>query len=393
MKAKREFDFPVNVTVHTGVSTPERSLLKVLKLIYFECSNMCYSFAKIGCQYTRSYRIKIMKKYQIISDKGIDDLQLTEGAMPSVGDMDVLVRIKSSSINYRDLTTIENPMPRNINFPLVPNSDGVGKVVEVGSKVTRVGVGDRVCGIFFQTWMDGEIASIDMANALGGTVDGVLSEYRAFDEKGLVKVPEHLTDPEASTLPCSGVTAWNSLVEKACVKPGDTVLLLGTGGVSIMALQFCQMLGVKAILTSSSDEKLSRGRALGAWQTINYREEPNWDLRVLDLTDGRGVDHVVEVGGAGTLPKSINAVRVSGSIGLIGILTEGQVDPMPILRKSLHLHGIYVGHRRMFEDMNRAISAHQMRPVIDQTYPISNARDAYHAMRAANHFGKLTITL
>jgi NADPH:quinone reductase-like Zn-dependent oxidoreductase len=334
-----------------------------------------------------------MKKYQIVSDEGIDELHFTEGDMPSIGEMDVLVRMKASSINYRDLATIENPMARKINFPLVPNSDGVGEVVEMGKKVTRVSIGDRVCGIFFQTWIDGEITSNDMANALGGTIDGVLCEYRTFHEDGLVKIPSHLTDAEASTLPCAGVTAWNSLVDKGCVKPGSTVLLLGTGGVSIMALQFCQMLGVKAILTSSSDEKLEKAQALGAWQVINYKKEPDWDLLVLDITNGLGVDHVVEVGGAGTLSKSINSVCISGSIGLIGILTGGQIDPTPMLRKSLHVHGIYVGHRRMFEDMNRAISAHEMRPVIEHTYPIDSARDAYHAMRAANHFGKLTITL
>jgi NADPH:quinone reductase-like Zn-dependent oxidoreductase len=334
-----------------------------------------------------------MKKYQIVSDEGIDELHFTEGDMPSIGEMDVLVRMKASSINYRDLATIENPMARKINFPLVPNSDGMGEVVEMGKKVTRVSIGDRVCGIFFQTWIDGEITSNDMANALGGTIDGVLCEYRTFHEDGLVKIPSHLTDAEASTLPCAGVTAWNSLVDKGCVKPGSTVLLLGTGGVSIMALQFCQMLGVKAILTSSSDEKLEKAQALGAWQVINYKKEPDWDLLVLDITNGLGVDHVVEVGGAGTLSKSINSVCISGSIGLIGILTGGQIDPTPMLRKSLHVHGIYVGHRRMFEDMNRAISAHEMRPVIEHTYPIDSARDAYHAMRAANHFGKLTITL
>jgi NADPH:quinone reductase-like Zn-dependent oxidoreductase len=334
-----------------------------------------------------------MKKYQIISDRGVDDLQLVEADVPSVGELDVLVRMKASSINYRDLATIENPTPRNISFPLVPNSDGVGEVIEVGSKVTRVAVGDRVCGIFFQSWVDGEITSTDMANALGGTIDGVLSEYRKFDEKGVVKVPEHLTDTEASTLPCAGVTAWNSLVEKGSVKPGSSVLLLGTGGVSIMALQICQMLGVKAILTSSSDEKLIRAKALGAWHVINYKREPNWDLQVLEMTDGIGVDHVVEVGGAGTLSKSINSVRISGSIGLIGILTGGAIDPTSILRKSIHVHGIYVGHRRMFEDMNRAISAHKMRPVIDHCYSIDTAREAYHAMRAAKHFGKLAITL
>jgi NADPH:quinone reductase-like Zn-dependent oxidoreductase len=177
------------------------------------------------------------------------------------------------------------------------------------------------------------------------------------------------------------------------VKAGSTVLLLGTGGVSVIALQFCRMLGARAIVTSSSDEKLARVREMGAWETINYQSDPNWDRMVLDMTDGRGVDHTVEVGGAGTLTRSINATRLAGSIGLIGVLTGGQIDPMPILRKSIRLQGIYVGNRRMFEDMNRAVSLHNWKPVIDKTYDFDDARQAYHDMRAAGHFGKLVIRL
>ncbi len=334
-----------------------------------------------------------MKKYQIISDKGIKGLQCIESEMPSAGEQEVLVKVAASSINYRDLATIENPVPRNIDFPLVPNSDAVGEVVAIGSGVTRVSVGDRVCGIFFQSWIDGQISAKDMSNALGGTIDGVLCEYRIFHEDGLVSVPKHLSDEEASTLPCAAVTAWNSLVEKGNVKAGDSVLLLGTGGVSIMALQFCQMLGARAILTSSSDEKLEKAKSLGAWRTINYKRELDWENRVIEMTEGEGVDHVVEVGGAGTLPKSIAAVRIAGSIGLIGVLTGGEIDPTTILRKSVHLYGIYVGHRRMFQDMNRAIEAHAMRPVVHQVYPMDQARQAYHTMREANHFGKIVIKL
>jgi NADPH:quinone reductase-like Zn-dependent oxidoreductase len=334
-----------------------------------------------------------MKKYQIISDKGIEGLQYIESDIPVVEGNEVLVKVIASSINYRDLATIENPLSRNIEFPLVPNSDAVGKVVATGEKVTRVSVGDRVCGIFFQSWINGQISAKDMSNALGGTIDGVLCEYKVFHEEGLVGVPKHLSDTEASTLPCAAVTAWNSLVEKGNVKSGNTVLLLGTGGVSVMALQFCQMLGVKTILTSSSDEKLEKAKALGVWQTINYMRYPDWDSEVLEMTLGKGVDHVVEVGGAGTLAKSIAAVRIAGSIGLIGILTGGQIDPTTILRKSIDIHGIYVGHRQMFQDMNHVIERHAMRPIIDQVYPMEQAQEAYHTMRKANHFGKIVIKM
>ena len=333
-----------------------------------------------------------MKVYQIVSDGGIDALALNEIDVPKPGPNEVLIQIKASSINYRDLSTIENPVPRGIPFPRIPNSDGAGEVVEVGSEVTRFKTGDRVCGIFFQDWIDGELTELDTQKMLGGTAEGMLGEYRAVPEHGLVLTPPHLTDVEAATLPCAALTAWNSMVEAGGVTTGSTVLLLGTGGVSVVAQQICNMLGARTVVTSSSDAKLARIRDLGAWQTINYRSNPDWDREVLDVTRGQGVDHTVEVGGAGTLQKSMNSTRFSGSLGIIGILTGGEVDPLAILRRSLRLTGIYVGSRRMFENMNRAISAHEMHPVVDATYSFENARQAYHDMRAANHFGKLVIT-
>jgi len=334
-----------------------------------------------------------MKAYQIISDGGVDALALNEREPPKPGPREVLVKVSASSINYRDLTTIENPVPRGIPYPRIPNSDGAGEVVETGPQVTRFKSGDRVCGIFFQDWIDGDITARDMQSALGGTLDGMLAEYRVLHEDGLVATPDHLADTEAATLPCAALTAWNSLVEKGRVTAGSTVLLLGTGGVSVIALQFCRMLGARAIVTSSSDEKLAQVREMGAWQTINYRSVPDWEQAVLEMTDGRGVDHTVEVGGAGTLEKSIAATRLAGSVGLIGVLTGGQIDPMSILRKSIRLQGIYVGNRRMFEDMNRAVAAHEWRPVIDKVYAFEDARQAYHDMRSAGHFGKLVITV
>ena len=334
-----------------------------------------------------------MKAYEIVSDGGIGALALNERADPKPGAGEVLVRVRASSINFRDLMTVLDPAPRGIVYPRIPNSDGAGEVVETGSGVSLFKIGDKVCGTFFQGWIDGPITPRHMANALGGSAEGMLAEYRVLREDGLVAMPGGLSFEEASTLPCSPLTAWNSMVEMAGVKPGDTVLLLGTGGVSIVALQFCRMLGARAIITSSSDEKLERAMALGAWETINYRANPDWDKAVLDLTGGQGVDHTVEVGGAGTLEKSVGATRIGGSIGLIGVLTGGQINPTSIMRKSIRLQGIYVGSRRMFEDMNRAIEHHAMRPVVDRVYDFADARDAYHAMRAAGHFGKLVVRI
>jgi NADPH:quinone reductase-like Zn-dependent oxidoreductase len=230
-----------------------------------------------------------------------------------------------------------------------------------------------------------------MASALGGGLDGVLAEEAVLCAGGVVPISDHLTFEEAATLPCAALTAWNALAEAARVKAGDTVLLLGTGGVSIFALQFAKLMGARPIIISSSDAKLERAKALGAAHTINYRTTPDWDRAVLDLTNGAGVDATVEVGGAGTLPKSIVATRVAGTISLIGVLAGGQIDPAQFMRKSIKMQGIYVGSRRMFLDMNRAISFAGMKPVIDQIFPFEKAKDAFHTMQAAGHFGKIVI--
>ena len=332
-----------------------------------------------------------MRAYEINSDGGVDALSLTERPDPRPGPGEVLLKVCASSANYRDLSTIEDPVSRNLPYPRIPNSDGAAEVLEVGEGVTRFKPGDRVMATFFQHWIDGPITEQAMASALGGALDGMLAELVVLHQEGLVAVPEHLSDVEAATLPCAALTAWNSLVEQGKVKPGETVLLLGTGGVSIFALQFANLLGARAIITSSSDDKLAQAKALGAWETINYRRTPDWEKRVLELTDGRGVDHCVEVGGAGTLARSVAATRVAGSIGLIGVLTGGELNPTLIMRKSIRLQGIYVGSRRMFEDMSRAIAQHGLRPVIHRRYPFEEAREAYRAMRGAQHFGKLVI--
>lgn len=334
----------------------------------------------------------MMRAWEIVSGGGVDTLQINERALPEPEPGQVRVQINANSINYRDLTTIEDPITRGLPFPTVPNSDGAGVVTAAGAGVS-LQAGDRVTSCFFSDWAAGDISPAAMGSALGGARQGVLAEEVILPELGVITTPAHLTDLEASTLPCAALTAWNALTLPRPVVAGETVLLLGTGGVSVFAQQFCTMMGAQTIVTSSSDEKLARMRRLGAGECVNYRNTPDWDQAVLDLTDGKGVDRVVEVGGPGTLDKSVNAVRVGGIVGLIGILTgaQGAVQPTSIMRKSVTVRGIYVGSRAMFSEMNRAITRHQLRPVIDQEFSFEDAPEAYHAMRAAGHFGKLTI--
>lgn len=334
-----------------------------------------------------------MKAWQIVSDGGIDALKLSDTATRDPGPGEVRVRMGANAINFRDLMTVKDPVTRRLPYPRIPNSDGAGEVLAVGPGVTSVKAGDRVASTFFQKWLDGPCSLDAMNSALGGAVDGVLAEDVILSADGVVPIPAHLSYAEAATLPCAALTAWNAIVECGRVKAGDTVLLLGTGGVSIFALQFAKMLGARTIITSSSEEKLARARTLGASVTINYRQRPDWENAVLEATDGKGVDVTVEVGGAGTLPRSILATRVAGSIGLIGVLTGGQIDPVGIMRKSIKLQGIYVGSRNMFLAMNRAIALHGLKPVIDKSFAFEDARSAYKTMEAAGHFGKIVIEM
>lgn len=259
--------------------------------------------------------------------------------------------------------------------------------------MTRVQTGDRVAGIFMQKWLCGGLTQSKAQSALGGAVDGLLAEYAVLHENGVVHVPEHLTDEEAATLPCSAVTAWNALTTSGSVKAGDTVLVQGTGGVSLFALQFAQLVGARVIATSSSDEKLERVRQLGASDTINYKQTSDWGKRVRELMGGTGVDHVVEVGGAGTLTESLRAVRYGGQISLIGVLTggSGEVSTASILQKNVRVQGIYVGSREMFEAMNRAIALHKLQPIVDRVFPFEQAREALAYMESGAHFGKICI--
>ena len=332
-----------------------------------------------------------MKVWQIVGDGGIDTLEMAERPSPEPGPGQVRVRVRANSINYRDLNTVRAPSRMGLAFPRIPNSDGAGDVTAVGAGVSGIAVGDRVAGCFFQNWAAGGISAAAMASAQGGPIDGMLAEEVVLNAHGVVPIPAQLDHAEAATLPCAALTAWSGLTVKGNLKAGDTVLLLGTGGVSIFALQFCTLMGARAIVTSKSDDKLARARAMGAWQTINYADTPDWESAVKDMTGGVGVDHVVEVGGGGTLAQSIEAVRIGGHIAMIGVLTQGAVNPMPILRKSIRLNGIYVGSRAMFLDMNAAIEAGGLKPVIDRRFAFADAPDAYRCMEAAGHFGKIVI--
>jgi len=307
-----------------------------------------------------------------------------------------LIRVRATSLNFRDLMTVTGVYNPKQPLPLIPLSDGVGEVVAVGDGVTRVAVGDRVAGIFAQGWTAGEPALEKVrATTLGGPLDGMLSEYRALSQEGVVKVPDYLTDEEAATLPCAALTAWSALITHGQLKPGDTVLVQGTGGVSIFALQFAKAAGARVIITSGSDEKLERAKALGADEIINYRQAPDWDKAVREMTGGRGVDHVVEVGGVGTLAKSIRSVRFGGHISLIGVLSgrAGEIDIAPVLMQNIRVQGIIVGSREMFEAMNRALEQNQIRPVVDKIFALDETRQAFELMAQGGHFGKICIRM
>lgn len=336
-----------------------------------------------------------MKTCEIKDVFGIDALQFSERPDPALRQGQVRLRVKAVSLNYRDLMTVKHGGARGAKLPLIPCSDGAGEVVEVGPGVTRVKTGDRVAGTFFQNWLAGDIEASCFASALGGAIDGMLADHVVLHENGLVHTPAYMTDEDAATLPCAAVTAWQGMVTKGNMKAGDTILVQGTGGVSIFALQFGLMAGARVIVTSSSDDKLTRAKQLGAWATINYKTTPDWAKRTLALTNGEGVDHVVEVGGAGTLEQSFRAARIGGTVSLIGVLTgfDSKIDPYPVLMKGLRLQGIYVGSREMFEAMNKALAIHQTKPVIDHVFPFTETRAAFKCIESATHFGKIVIAI
>jgi NADPH:quinone reductase-like Zn-dependent oxidoreductase len=333
-----------------------------------------------------------MKAWQI-DEFGIDNLHLVEQDVPRPAEDEVLVRFRDASLNYRDVMVVSGTYNPRMKLPAVPFSDGAGEIVEVGPKVTDWKIGDRVSPNVVQDWIDDGPSAETARTAIGaGRYEGVLREYGVFPARSIVKVPDHLSFEEAATLPCAAVTAWNALVVSGKVKQGDTVLTLGTGGVSVFAVQFAKLFGARVIATSSSNEKLKRIRELGADETINYREVEDWDKAVLELTGGIGVDHVVEVGGTGTLPRSVKAVRTGGHIALIGALdTTGEFNPIPVFMKAIRVQGIFIGSRRMFEDMNAKVTESHLRPVIDKRFGFEQASEALRYMKSGSHFGKIVV--
>ena len=332
-----------------------------------------------------------MRAYQLTQPTGIDALVEADLPTPKPGPRQVLVKVAACSLNYRDLAIALGTYRMPTKPTLVPLSDGAGEVVEIGAGVTRVKVGDRVAGCFFQRWIGGPPEPDTHLSALGGSIDGMLRDYAVLEEHGVVKLPAHLSFEEGATLPCAAVTAWHALAEHARIVAGQTVLVQGTGGVSIFALQFARLMGAQVIVTSSSEAKLARAKTLGATHGINYKTTPEWQEAVVEATRG-GVDHVVEVGGPGTLARSLRAIRIGGKITMIGVLSgAAEINPMLIFSRRANLQGISVGSQQMFEAMNRAIAASGLQSVIDEVFAFDEAREAYRHLQSAQHFGKIVI--
>jgi len=335
-----------------------------------------------------------MKAHQLQDDWSIDNLRRVERPAPTPQRGQVLIKLRAASLNYRDLFVLRRGYGASTGtLPLIPVSDGVGEIVALGEGVTRVAVGDRVCPMFFPDWIGGAPRAALLAAILGGPLDGTAAELMAIDARAVARVPEHLSDVEAATLPCAALTAWRALVSEGGMKAGDTVLVQGTGGVSLFALQFARLLGARVIATSSSDAKLERAKALGAHELINYRKIPEWGVAARDMAGGEGVDHVVEVGGEQTLGQSLRAVRVGGTLSMIGVLSGGKMDVRlgPIVTRAVRLQGITVGSREDFEAMVRAIAQHRLQPVVDKVFPFDELRPALDYLASGAQFGKICI--
>ena len=325
---------------------------------------------------------------------GLDGLRLGERRDPQPGPREVLIRIRAASLNYRDHMIVTGRYFTPVSRPTIPLSDGAGEVAAVGPGVTRFQRGDRVAGAFFQVWFDGPPTR--RHPALGVPLDGTLAEFIVLHEDGVVAIPPSLSFEQAAALPCAGVTAWNALMASGtALKAGDTVLCLGTGGVSVLAAQIAAAAGARVIVTSSSDEKLRRVRDLGAFDTINYKTHPDWEKEVARLTNGRGADHIIEIGGAGTLNRSFEAVAFGGKIALIGFLAgqASQLNPVPMMLKGACLQGIGVGSTAMFEALNRAIAINKIQPAVDKVFSFEKAADAFRCLAAGDFVGKIVITV
>lgn len=334
-----------------------------------------------------------MKAFQVIGAFGLENLKPVEMPEPQPGPGQVVVRMRAASLNFRDLVVIKGGYGPRQKVPVIPLSDAAGEIATVGAGVSRVKPGDRVMGCFAPTWMEGPVTQEKVDACLGCYVDGVLAESVVMNAESVLPMPPHLTFEEAATLPCAALTAWNALFVTDHIAPGSTVVLQGTGGVSLFALQFARMAGARVILTSSSDQKLARAKELGAHAGINYKTTPDWDKEVRKLTEGRGADHIVEVGGAGTLNRSLACIRMGGMISMIGVLAgaSAEVRTTLILFRAARVQGIFVGSRVMFEEMNRAVSLHGLHPVLDRTFPFADAPAALRHLESGAHFGKVVV--
>jgi NADPH:quinone reductase-like Zn-dependent oxidoreductase len=334
-----------------------------------------------------------MKALLLDNGFGLENLKVSDRPEPEPGPGQVLVRVRAASMNYRDLLLAQGHYNPKLPFPRVLGSDAAGEVASVGEGVTRFKPGDRVINTFMPNWVEGPISDAAVKGTYGSDRDGVFAESVLFEEKGLVAMPGSLSFEEAATLPCAAVTAWNALNVAGCGKD-KTVLLQGTGGVSLFALQFAKALGARALITSGSDEKLGRALAMGADVGLNYKTNPDWDKWARQQTSGSGVDIVIEVGGAGTLERSVKAVRVGGHVALIGVLAgPGNFNPLSILMKAVRLQGVFVGSRAMLEEMERFIETHGIRPVVDRVFTLDQYSEAFQSLEKGSHFGKVVIKL
>ena len=333
-----------------------------------------------------------MKKV-IIPEFGISNLKIVEEDPPKPQKYEVLVKIYSVSLNYRDYLTIEGKYNPNYKLPLVPCSDGAGEIVEIGESVQEWKVGDRVIGVFAPDWVDGKAERREIRNTLGGPNDGTLTQYRIFHKNAIVSLPKNLSYSEAATLPCAGLTAWSSLFVEGNLKPGDTVLVQGTGGVSLAAISLAKSIGATVVATTGNEEKEERLKFLGVDHVINYNRTPNWGKVARSLGSGDGIDHILEVGGAGTLEESIKAIKPFGQISLIGILSgsAGKINLLPVLMQNVRLQGILVGSKNALKDLVTCIEKCEIHPVIDKEFPMESSIEAIEYLKSGSHFGKICI--
>jgi len=339
-----------------------------------------------------------MRALSVSEPWGFDQIKVVEAPDPTPGPGEVLVRMRAVSLNYRDMLMVMGMYGRGsatAPAPITPFSDGCGVVEAVGPGVTRVKPGDRVASLFFQAWNSGPPTLEKLSSALGFPIPGVGRELAVLSQDGVSKVPDFLTDQQVATLPCAALTAWRALFEDGDLKPGDTVVLQGTGGVSIFGLQFAHAAGCRTLITSSSDEKLQRAKALGADELINYREVAEWAKPVREATGGVGADLIIEVGGGGTIEQSMRAIKIGGHIAIIGVVAGpgSGFNPVGLIGNSAKLQGVSVGSREMFEAMCRAIELHRIQPVVDKVFPWTEVAAAFTAMQGGQHFGKIVLEL